>query len=241
MQQKVVKFLKGDAVIVAENRGKCNLDGAGGQCYTNFKGFGLGVRGRLMDRWEMKLYELLGIRLFRRLAFGMERLIHRKDRRKNINYHISAHTPGGLAAFRKYLFYNAAIHAKGILLVGIVLLIKWGFLGFTWYFDSLLLLLAVQDGYCIMLQRYNYLRIRQHMAVLEQKREEKLRRRGMLLTDYLRNVKYNKAEAREALAFINRIRRSIRTGDNLILTEEDMIRLVGLKQLLGAAQEGGDA
>ena len=217
------------------------MTGQGGQCYTNFKGFGLGVRGRLMDRWEMKLYELLGIRLFRRLAFGMERLIHRKDRRKNINYHISAHTPGGLAAFRKYLFYNAAIHAKGILLVGIVLLIKWGFLGFTWYFDSLLLLLAVQDGYCIMLQRYNYLRIRQRMAVLEQKREEKLRRRGMLLTDYLRNVKYNKAEAREALAFINRIRRSIRTGDNLILTEEDMIRLVGLKQLLGAAQEGGDA
>ena len=79
------------------------------------------------------------------------------------------------------------------------------------------------------------------MAVLEKKREEKLHRRGMLLTDYLRNVKYNKAEAREALAFINRIRRSIRTGDNLILTEEDMIRLVGLKQLLGAAQEGGDA
>ena len=217
------------------------MTGPEGDAILILIGFRLGVRGRLMDRWEMKFYELLGIRLFRRLAFGLERLIHRNDRRKNTNYHISAYTPGGLAAFRKYLFYNAAIHAKGILLVEIILLIKWSFWGFTWYFDSLLLLLAVQDGYCIMLQRYNYLRIRQRMAVLEKKREEKLHRRGMLLTDYLRNVKYNKAEAREALAFINRIRRSIRTGENLILTEEDMIRLVGLKQLLGAAQEGGDA
>lgn len=193
-----------------------------------------------MDRWEIKLYELLGIRLFRRLAFELERLIHRNDRRKNANYHISAQTPGGLAAFQKYLLYNAAIHARGILLVGILLLIKWSLWGFTWYFDALLLLLAVQDGYCIMLQRYNYLRIRQRMRVLEEKREEKLRSRAAVLTAHLQNTQYDKAEAREDLAFLNRIRQCIRTRDNLVLSEGDLNRLASLQQLLGVALKGGD-
>lgn len=194
-----------------------------------------------MDRWEIKLYELLGVRLFRRLALGLERLIHRRDRRKNTNYHIAAPAPGALEAYQKYLLYNAVLHGRGIFFVGILLLIKWSFWGFSWYIDLLLLLLAVQDGYCIMLQRYNFLRIRQRMAVLEKKQVEKLCRCAAQLASYLQSVQYDKAQAREDAAFLTRLRQCIRNQENLVLTDEDLKRLVSLKQLLGSALEGGDS
>lgn len=37
---------------------------------------------------EEKIYELLGIKLFKKAVFKLEKIIHRKDKGKNINYHI---------------------------------------------------------------------------------------------------------------------------------------------------------
>lgn len=37
---------------------------------------------------EIKVYELLGVKLFRKAAFRLEKIVHRKDKGKNTNYHI---------------------------------------------------------------------------------------------------------------------------------------------------------
>ena len=40
------------------------------------------------QKFEVKIYELLGIKLFKKAVFKLEKIIHRKDGKKNINYHI---------------------------------------------------------------------------------------------------------------------------------------------------------
>lgn len=37
---------------------------------------------------EKRVYELLGVNLFRKAAFKLEKIVHRKDKGKNTNYHI---------------------------------------------------------------------------------------------------------------------------------------------------------
>ena len=52
---------------------------------------------------------------FRKLVFALQRLIHRKDKGHNINYHIPHQDIESFDAFDKYLFYNGAIHVRNIL------------------------------------------------------------------------------------------------------------------------------
>ena len=37
---------------------------------------------------ETKVYELFEVKLFKKATFKLEEIIHRKDKCKNINYHI---------------------------------------------------------------------------------------------------------------------------------------------------------
>ena len=55
---------------------------------------------------ETKVYELLGVKQFRKAAFKLEKIVHRKDKRKNTNYHIQKNEVDSLGEFKKYLYYN---------------------------------------------------------------------------------------------------------------------------------------
>ena len=64
---------------------------------------------------ELRIYEMLGIKHFRRLVFQLERFLHRKDRQQNLNYHIASYDPIAIKKFIKYLFYNGAIHVRNVI------------------------------------------------------------------------------------------------------------------------------
>ena len=107
---------------------------------------------------EKKIYELLGIKVFRKLVFMLEKFLHIKDKKKNINYHLKQKNLSSLQDFKKYLFYNGSIHIKnlirGIIIIPIMLLFSIN----TIFIISLIALL-IKDIYCVMLQRYNWIRI----------------------------------------------------------------------------------
>ena len=60
---------------------------------------------------EMHIYEKLGVKKFRNMAFKLEELIHFKDKGKNKNYH------GITEDHFKYLYYNGFIHARNVLVL----------------------------------------------------------------------------------------------------------------------------
>ncbi len=62
--------------------------------------------------FEQRVYEMLGIKFFRKLVFRLERLIHKNDHGRNTNYHIASFEVTETEAFIKYLFYNRCRPAK---------------------------------------------------------------------------------------------------------------------------------
>lgn len=127
---------------------------------------------------ELKIYKALGVKQFRNLAFKLEKLIHIKDKKKNINYHINdCKDLVSVDKFKKYLYYNGFIHVKNLIFgsVGLALMI---ILNASVVPVIALSTLLLKDAYCVMLQRYNWIRITRHEEKLkarERKRIDKVK------------------------------------------------------------------
>lgn len=127
---------------------------------------------------ELKIYKALGVKYFRNLAFKLEKLIHIKDKKKNINYHINdCKDLVSIDKFKKYLYYNGFIHVKNLIFgsVGLALMI---ILNASVVPVIALSTLLLKDVYCVMLQRYNWIRITRHEEKLkarERKRIDKVK------------------------------------------------------------------
>lgn len=123
---------------------------------------------------EMKFYELLGIKAFKKMAFVIRDIatlpltskMSKEERKKSLyntasNYNIGkAKSLEDIKKFKKQLFKNAGIHIFALLicLPGFIKII----IGTASLFTTIMVLsVMVMNIYCIMLQRYNCIRINQ--------------------------------------------------------------------------------
>lgn len=123
---------------------------------------------------EMKLYELLGIKVFKKMAFFVRDIVTlpltfkmpKEERKKSLyntasNYNIGKEKSfENIKKFKKQLFKNAGIHIFALLafLPSFIKII----LGTASLSTTIIVLPAmVMNIYCIMLQRYNCIRINQ--------------------------------------------------------------------------------
>lgn len=127
-----------------------------------------------IEKIEIKIYKFLGIEKFKRLVFKLENFIHRNDNMKNINYHvINSNSISSVENFKKYLYNNGKIHVRslinGVIIIGITLV-----LGINPLILTFLGLLMIKDIYCIMLQRFNWIKIKEFQRKLKEKEERKI-------------------------------------------------------------------
>lgn len=127
-----------------------------------------------IEKIEIKIYKFLGIEKFKRLVFKLENFIHRNDNMKNINYHVvNSNSISSVENFKKYLYNNGKIHVKGlingVIITGITLI-----LGINPLILTFLGLLMIKDIYCIMLQRFNWIKIKEFQRKLKEKEERKI-------------------------------------------------------------------
>ena len=122
---------------------------------------------------ESKIYEFLGVKYFKQLTFKLEKLIHRKDKGQNKNYHLMGNGIDAIENFRKYLYYNGFIHVKNsiALIIGLTVFVLTT--GFNYYLIPFILLL-IKDLYCVMLQRYNWIKLNEYKEKLEQRENRKV-------------------------------------------------------------------
>ena len=133
-------------------------------------------RKKRREKIELKIYQFLGVKQFRALTFKLEKLVHIKDKKQNHNYHINPDSGKSLINctidemedFKKKLYYNGSIHVKNLIFLTIASLIILIVPSFNKYLLILNLILAIKDAYCVMLQRYNCIRIN---SVIETKRK----------------------------------------------------------------------
>ena len=151
---------------------------------------------------EMKIYELLGVKAFRKIAFGFcDILIYpltikmTKEERHNFLYNLASNYNLGknknlesIKILKKQLFMNARIHILGLLLCLFNFLIG----GTPSLFITICnLAFTGINLYCIMLQRYNIIKINQLIKKItpsyEKKKEfikEDLRKKDSSLNEH---------------------------------------------------------
>ena len=182
------------------------------------------------DSLEIKLYKLLGIRLFRKMVFSLERLIHRKDKGRNINYHIAYNDLESLDAFIKYLFYNGSIHVRNIIIISFYFIVRLVLRNHFMWFDWIITTFLLKDIYCVMLQRYNYLRIIQRKNILEEKNRRIIQREAQRI-DISSIENYSSEERYQDLQLVRRLKEAISAHTSIVLNDSDTESLIRLAQI----------
>lgn len=108
---------------------------------------------------EMKIYEKLGVRKWKKFVLWLMLFITRDPEFKGINYNIQSFSLKSVKDFRKWLWFNALIHVNGMIncLYWIIYYIN---LDRSFSFIMFYVIFFILNFYCVMLQRYNYIRIK---------------------------------------------------------------------------------
>lgn len=185
----------------------------------------------MTEKREMRIYEVLGVKQFQQLVFLLEKIIHRKDKGKNINYHIPNNDISALDAFIKFLFYNGAIHTRNLVIFVVYLSLKFLFSFQIRFYDYILIALAVKDLYCIMLQRYNLLRIQRCKSLMAMRQA---RKKEAILSEQKKQFhdNYDYSYATVDLDVIKRIKACVSNQETIILSDSD---IATLNRLLSAS------
>lgn len=184
-----------------------------------------------MQKIELRIYELLGVRVFRVLVFKLEKLIHRNDKGRNTNYHIATYDPISVDGFIKYLFYNGAIHVRNMLFMMLVFFVRYFVFKTCSAFDILLWLLFLKDCYCVMLQRYNFLRIQIRNEQIKDKYQRRIERKGRQLIAQKAQV-LSDDEREHCLMFVKTFTNSIAERNCIVVGEKEIQILLRLKEIL---------
>ena len=185
---------------------------------------------------EIRMYEVLGVKYFRKLVFALERLIHRKDKGHNINYHIPYQDIESFDAFVKYLFYNGAIHVRNIFAILLYFLCKMVCFYHLHWLDLIIAVFLIKDMYCVILQRYNYLRIKQRKEVLIIKRNIKIDREVEKIDTSVVGD-YSHVEIEQDLQLVRRLRNGISSRHSIVLTSDDIDKLNRLSKLIDGRKQ----
>ena len=168
---------------------------------------------------EMKIYEILGVRLFRKLIMCVEKVRHYKDDSRNINYHIDGGSINSLNRFCGYLYFNASCHIISTILIVLYFIAVYILSIRLLAIDICMLVFLFVNIYCIMLQRYTYIKIQ----ILKSRRTLTLQKKAyndVLLLEYsLENRDTDKLYKEYSL--ICKFRESSHSGEDIYLLDED--------------------
>lgn len=186
---------------------------------------------------EAKIYEICGVKLFRKCVFALEKWIHRRDKGTNINYHIASIDEAATREFIKFLFYNGSIHVRNIIYYCIFCVIRYSIYRSLHYLDVIPLVFAIKDVYCVMLQRYNYIQIQLKLPRLDALRKTRIERKIKKTVSVLNNIDYDESHRQADLKLIQRLRTSVEHGESIVLNEEDREAYARLSNIIRKSKE----
>lgn len=113
------------------------------------------------QRNEMKIYRFLGVNYFRKAILWLEKTKNHKVNKKNENYHPSAIDIISLERHNGFLLYNAFLHSVNIFFIIVYCILASIFHVYNLCVDVIMIIMLLLNIYCIILQRMNYLRIKE--------------------------------------------------------------------------------
>lgn len=116
------------------------------------------------QRNEVKIYRLLGVDYFRKVIFWFEKTKNQKKNKKNENYHPAAMDVISLEKHSGFLLYNAFLHSVSMLFVIVYCILALAFGLHNLIIDIIMVVISLLNIYCIILQRTNYLKIKEYFC-----------------------------------------------------------------------------
>lgn len=119
---------------------------------------------------EMRFYEMIGIRQWKKLVLWfMSKLIPNRNKNIATNYYLGGFNLKAILKYKKWLWVNALLHVIVSLhpaLTIIANVLSNNVVSFSMLFA---IIFVVLNLYCIMLQRYNWLRIKRVLETAARK------------------------------------------------------------------------
>ena len=172
---------------------------------------------------ERRLYEFFGIRYFRKLVLRLESFRHRKDKSRNVNYHLQGSSVSSVKSFTGYLLYNAVCHVISLSFCVVYFAIT-GVVGTRYIaLDISMCILLVINLYCIILQRYTYIKTRGFVEKMVNAKNKRIADRIEQLLQKIEHREYS--ELQKELLLIERIQKSIHDGTECVIKECDVATL----------------
>ncbi|MDD4298457.1 MAG: hypothetical protein PHS98_02330 [Bacilli bacterium] len=185
---------------------------------------------------ERKIYKLIGIEYFRKLVFLLERVIHYKDKGKNVNYHIKNTDFEKAKDFKKFLYYNGTIHVRNAIFLFLLIIVKVLFLKTSLIFDIILGLNLIKDIYCIILQRYNYVRINKYIKSREKLDERRTESRASKFEKVIAekgiDISLTEEDRMNDLELISQLQGYLSNVNNVFIDDELIQNLRRIKNFL---------
>ena len=178
---------------------------------------------------ELKLYRILGIKWFQSACFALENWKHRKDGGIHSNYHIRTFSDAGISHHFAYLSFNMTVHLVSLLLliVHVAVICLIGFRRGFWEIG--VVIFAVLNIYCILLQRYNALRFKKFRLQFLKHREMRIQKNVRLLQN---DIPENAAKEgiEQDLAWLGELKKAVTDGNDFFIAGEDAKRLLRLNE-----------
>lgn len=151
---------------------------------------------------EMRIYELFGIKWFKKFVFFQREifchLLMPKKTKEEVRDYLNKNTGNyklgkvksldDLKTFKKWLYVNATIHS----IAEVILLLTLGVPSIA--LNSVFLVTSIVNVYCILLQRYNCIRINQvieHMKPKYEKQKEEVKKEIIKEDSLIKEHQYN--------------------------------------------------
>ena len=183
---------------------------------------------------ELKIYKSLCVPQFRDLLLKIEGFRHRKNGELNHNYHLETVSWESVQVYVAYLTYNSLIHiiALSITLVCFAVTILYFS---NWYAAyAILACLFLFNIWCILLQRYNFLRIKILQLKVEGRQQaKKMEAANKVVQHFPENYCIEKAQNDWQL--IKRMLNSLSNKKDIAICKNDSENLVRLSLLIKPA------
>lgn len=179
---------------------------------------------------ELRLYRALGVKRLRDLLFTRER--RWRGERGNVNYHLSGPGLEDARTYMGYVLYHCLLHTLSLLLAITAMLLLPGNRAGHRLTMIFLVLLCLGNLWCLMLQRYTYLRLRR---VCSRTRERRRRALSPASPDLVRALSAGERET--ALRLGRWMARELSTGRSVPLGERELPALEILADLVTGPEE----
>lgn len=109
---------------------------------------------------EIKLYEKIGVRHFKNFLMWLEaKLIPNPEYRKVFNYNLMSRNLTSVKQFKKMLILNGSVHSVGVIYCFLMIIASIRLKIFFSLSTLAFIAVFMVNLYCVLLQRYNWIRI----------------------------------------------------------------------------------